>query len=319
MSVETSYPIISVCCPMRDEADVLPVFFERLVPILEGLGLSYEIICVNDGSRDATWSQLEAYLLMLPSLRIFDLSRGFGKEAALTCALDQARGRAVIPIDADLQDPPEMIVEMVELWRKGFEVVLPQRIDRQSDTWFKKHTASCFYWMHNAISDSQIPPNVGDFRLMDRSVVEALRKLPERRRFMKGLFAWVGFRQALLPYTRAPRVAGVTKFSGWRLWNLALEGLTSFSTAPLRIWTYIGFLIAFSSFGFGAFIIGRVILFGRDLPGYASLATMISFLGGMQLMGLGVIGEYLGRLYQESKGRPIYIIRESKGDEPGNL
>lgn len=212
-----------------------------------------------------------------------------------------------------------MITDMVGLWQKGFEVVLPQRIDRKSDSFLKRHTADWFYWMHNAISDSHIPPNVGDFRLMDRRVVDALRRLPERRRFMKGLFAWVGFRQAILPYSRASRVAGVTKFSGWRLWNLALEGLTSFSTAPLRIWSYIGFLIAFSSFGFGLFIIFRVLLFGRDLPGYASLATMISFLGGVQLMGLGVIGEYLGRLYQESKGRPIYIIRESKGDESGSL
>ncbi len=314
-----NHPVVSVCCPMRDESEMLAPFFERLLPILEGLGLSYEIVCVNDGSRDDTWNRLLEYQSSLPSIRIVDLSRGFGKEAALTCAIDQARGDAVIPIDADLQDPPELIVEMVRLWQQGFEVVLPQRTDRQTDSWMKRQTAHWFYRMHNAISDSEIPSNVGDFRLMDRRVVAALQRLPERRRFMKGLFAWVGFRQAILPYARAPRVAGTTKFSGWRLWNLALEGLTSFSTAPLRIWTYIGFFIAFSSFGFGLFIIGRVLLFGRDLPGYASLATMISFLGGVQLMGLGVMGEYLGRLYQESKGRPIYIIRESKGDESGNL
>jgi polyisoprenyl-phosphate glycosyltransferase len=220
----------------------------------------------------------------------------------------------VIPIDADLQDPPELIREMVKMWRQGFEVVLAQRTDRSSDGFFKRKTAEWFYRLHNIISDPVIMPNVGDFRLMDRKVVDALKKLPERRRFMKGLFAWVGFRQAVIPYTREVRKSGKSKFSKWRLWNFALDGITSFSTVPLRIWTYLGLAIAAFSFSYGAFIIGRTLLFGRDMPGYPSLITVILFLGGVQLIGLGVLGEYLGRIHNETKGRPIYIVRDKYDD-----
>lgn len=299
---------------MHNEEDSLSAFFARLLPALDATGESFEIICVNDGSRDETLEQLRRSQQTESRLRVVDLSRNFGKEAALTCGIDHALGDAVIPIDADLQDPPELIAEMVRIWRQGFDVVLAQRVDRSSDHVLKRKTAEWFYRLHNAISEPPIPANVGDFRLMDRRVVDALKSLPERRRFMKGLFAWVGFRQATIPYAREARTAGESKFSGWRLWNFALEGITSFSTAPLRVWTYLGLAIALLAFAFGLFVVGRTLFLGRDLPGYASLITVVLFLGGVQLIGLGVLGEYIGRLYGEAKGRPIYIVRERYDD-----
>lgn len=299
---------------MHNEEDSLSAFFTRLLPALDVTGESCEIICVNDGSRDGTLERLREFQKSEARLRIVDLSRNFGKEAALTCGIDHALGDAVIPIDADLQDPPELIAEMVRIWRQGFDVVLAQRVDRSADNMLKRKTAEWFYRLHNAISEPPIPANVGDFRLMDRRVVDALKLLPERRRFMKGLFAWVGFRQATIPYAREARTAGESKFSGWRLWNFALEGITSFSTAPLRVWTYLGLAIAMLAFIFGLFVVGRTLMLGRDLPGYASLITVVLFLGGVQLIGLGVLGEYIGRLYGEAKGRPIYIVRERYDD-----
>lgn len=299
---------------MHNEEDSLSAFFTRLLPALDATGESCEIICVNDGSRDGTLERLREFQKSEARLRIVDLSRNFGKEAALTCGIDHALGDAVIPIDADLQDPPELIAEMVRIWRQGFDVVLAQRVDRSADNMLKRKTAEWFYRLHNAISEPPIPANVGDFRLMDRRVVDALKLLPERRRFMKGLFAWVGFRQATIPYAREARTAGESKFSGWRLWNFALEGITSFSTAPLRVWTYLGLAIAMLAFIFGLFVVGRTLMLGRDLPGYASLITVVLFLGGVQLIGLGVLGEYIGRLYGEAKGRPIYIVRERYDD-----
>ena len=301
---------LSIVCPMHNEEESIAAFFDRMLPVLEALGETFEIVCVNDGSRDSTLEGLLAVRQRESRIRVLDLSRNFGKEAALTCGIDHARGDAVIPIDADLQDPPEMIGEMVRLWRQGFDVVLAQRVDRGTDHFLKRKTAEWFYRLHNAISEPNIPPNVGDFRLMDRKVVDALKSLPERRRFMKGLFAWVGFRQATIPYSRGVRHAGQSKFSGWKLWNFALEGVTSFSTAPLRIWTYLGLVIALGAFAYGVFIIGRVLLFGIDVPGYASLVTVVLFLGGVQLIGLGVLGEYLGRIYSEAKQRPVYIVRD---------
>nr|WP_260420366.1 glycosyltransferase family 2 protein [Acidovorax soli] len=302
--------MLSVVCPMFNEEATLDLFFAQLVPVLAQTGLAFEIVCVNDGSRDGTLARLQTLRATVPGLRVVDLSRNFGKEAALTAGIDHALGAAVVPIDADLQDPPELILEMVRLWQQGFDVVLAQRTDRSADHVLKRKTSEWFYRLHNRISDSRIPPNVGDFRLMDRQVVDALKRLPERRRFMKGLFAWVGFRQATIPYARPARAAGDSKFSGWSLWNLAVEGLTSFSTVPLRIWTYLGLAVALLAFAYGLVIVGQVLLFGRDAPGYASLITVVLFLGGLQLIGLGVIGEYLGRVYMESKGRPVYIVRE---------
>ncbi|MEM4724618.1 MAG: glycosyltransferase family 2 protein, partial [Candidatus Hadarchaeum sp.] len=305
----SSYPFLSIVCPVFNEATSIGPFLNRLLPVLDSLNNLSEIVFVNDGSYDDTLTILLEIQAHDPRLVVIDLSRNFGKEAALTCGLDYARGDAVIPIDVDLQDPPELIPEMVRLWQQGFEVVLAQRIDRSSDQFWKRKTASWFYRVHNAIAYPPIPPNVGDFRLMDRKVVDALKTLRERHRFMKGLFAWVGFRQAILPYVRAPREAGKSKFSGWRLWNLALEGITSFSSFPLRIWTYCGLVVAGMAFILGLIIVVRVILFGRDVPGYASLITVMLFMSGIQIFGLGMLGEYLGRVYGEVKERPIYVVR----------
>ncbi len=227
----------------------------------------------------------------------------------MTAGLDEALGDAVIPMDVDLQDPPSLIPELVARWREGAEVVLAQRSSRQCDSWLKRVTAASYYRIHNRLSDLKLPVNVGDFRLMDRVVINALKQLPERHRFMKGLFAWVGYKTAIVRYEREPRSTGRSKFSGWRLWNLALEGITSFSTLPLRSWTYIGLLIAVSAFIYGTFIVARTLIFGVDVPGYASLLSVVLFLGGIQLIGLGVVGEYIGRIYDEAKGRPIYLIR----------
>lgn len=301
---------LSVVCPMFNEEGTIDLFLARLLPILLSTQLRFEIICINDGSTDNTLAQLLEKKQQCENLVVIDLSRRFGKEAALSCGIDHALGAAVIPIDADLQDPPELIVEMVRLWREGYDVVLAQRVDRSADHAVKRRSAEWFYRLHNSISDTPLPINVGDFRLMDRKVIDVLKLLPERRRFMKGLFAWVGFRQATVEFVREPRSAGQTKFSGWRLWNLALEGLTSFSTVPLRVWTYIGIFVALLAFCFGLVIVARTLMLGRDLPGYASLITIILFLGGVQLIGLGVIGEYLGRVYTEVKGRPLYIVRQ---------
>lgn len=303
--------MISIVCPFFNEDQSVGALFSRLIPALDRLGESYEVVCVNDGSRDGTLEALLAMRAMRPHVRVIDLSRNFGKEAALTAGIDAARGDAVIPIDADLQDTPEVIVRLVQEWKRGFEVVLAKRADRRADSLAKRLTARLFYKVHNAISEPEIPENVGDFRLMDRKVVDAIKRLPERRRFMKGLFAWVGFRSTTIEYVRDARVAGQSRFSAWKLWNLALEGLTSFSTAPLRVWTYVGLAVASLAFVYAAFIIMRTVIHGVDVPGYASLLAVTLFLGGIQLIGLGVLGEYLGRVYSEAKQRPIYIVRDS--------
>jgi glycosyltransferase involved in cell wall biosynthesis len=242
--------------------------------------------------------------------KVIEFSRNFGKEAALTAGIDAARGEAVIPIDADLQDPPGLIGQMVAAWLQGAEVVLARRTDRSSDGLMKRKTAAWFYRLHNRMSNTQIPENVGDFRLMDRVVVNALKQLPERQRFMKGLFAWVGFRTVTVDYARAPRLAGKTKFSGFALWNFALEGFTSFSTVPLKIWTYLGALGAMGTFFYALFIILYTLLHGTRVPGYASLLVAVLFFGSVQLMSIGLLGEYIGRIYLETKQRPSYLIRK---------
>jgi glycosyltransferase involved in cell wall biosynthesis len=304
--------MISIVCPFYNEARGVGAFFSRLIPVLDRLGEAYEVVCVNDGSRDGTLAALLAMRALHPDVRVIDLSRNFGKEAALTAGLDAARGDAVIPIDVDLQDSPELITKLVQEWRRGFEVVLAKRADRRSDSFAKRLTAFLFYRLHNSISSEPLlPENVGDFRLMDRKVVEAIKQLPERRRFMKGIFAWVGFRSTTVEYVRDSRFAGESRFTGWKLWNFALEGITSFSTAPLRIWTYLGLAVASLAFVYAGFIIMRTVIHGIDVPGYASLLAVTLFLGGIQLIGLGVLGEYLGRVYSEAKQRPIYIVRDS--------
>lgn len=305
----TRQELLSIVVPVFNEKEAVPLFIERLLAVLAKANLNFEILFVNDGSDDGTLTSLLDEQSDEPRIRIIDLSRNFGKEAALTAGLQFAAGDAVVPIDVDLQDPPEIILQMIAKWREGFEVVLGRRLNRDSDTWAKRSSANWFYRLHNKIADPKLPENVGDFRLMDRCVVDALNRLPESRRFMKGLFAWVGFRTAIVDYVRPERVAGSTKFNGWRLWNFALEGVTSFSTDPLRIWTYIGSAVSLLSFLFAAFIAIKVLVRGVDVPGYASLMVAVTFLGGLQLIGIGVIGEYLGRTYMEAKRRPVYLIR----------
>lgn len=302
--------LISIACPFFNEGATVKLFFDSIFKVMSDLKEDFEIICVNDGSTDNTLDLLYEYAINNTNIKVINLSRNFGKEAALTAALDFAKGDVVIPIDADLQDPPALIIDMVEKWREGYDVVLARRTDRASDSLLKRFTASTFYKLHNKISSPSIPQNVGDFRLMSREVVEAIKCLPERHRFMKGLFAWVGFKTTVIDYVRPPRSAGKTKFNGWRLWNFALEGVTSFSTMPLSIWLYIGFFTALGSFAYATFIVIRTFILGIDLPGYASTLCLILFLGGLQLMGIGVIGEYLGRTYIESKQRPIYIVKK---------
>lgn len=301
--------MISIVCPCYNEADVIEIFVSRLLDVLGPDAGDFELVCVNDGSTDATLPKLISLQDGPITLRIIDLSRRFGKEAAIAAGLDHTNGDAVIVIDADLQDPPELIPDLVSAWRDGSKVVVARRRDRRSDTFLKRNLARAFYRLHNLISATEIPVDVGDFRLMDREVVDVVCKLPERQRFMKGLFSWVGYEAAVVDYVREERASGNTKFNWWRLWNLGLEGITSFSTAPLRIWTYLGLLISGTAFIYGGYIVIRTLAFGVDVPGYASLLTAILFLGGVQLISLGVIGEYIGRIYMETKGRPIYVVQ----------
>ena len=301
-------PFLSIVAPCYNEEAVIDIFLEKIFEVLERVGRSFEIVFVNDGSRDSTLELLKAKSKEYAGVRVINLSRNFGKEAALTAGMDAARGEVVVPIDVDLQDPPELILEFVKKYDEGYDVVVGKRADRTTDTHAKRISAELFYKMHNKISDIEIPHNVGDYRLMSRRVVEELKKLPETQRFMKGIFAWLGFKTAVVEYKREERAAGDTSFNGWKLWNFALDGITSFSTAPLRIWLYVGIVLSFIAFLFGAWIILKTLLFGVDTPGYASMLTVVLFLGGIQLMGIGILGEYIGRIYLESKNRPIYIV-----------
>jgi len=310
--------LLSLAVPFYNEAATIQAFVDAILPVLDSVpDAEWEIVCVDDGSADGTLLKLVALSQADTRFRVLEFSRNFGKEAALTAAIDAAQGAAVIPIDADLQDPPELIAQMVAAWRAGAEVVLARRTDRSSDGIIKRQTASWFYKLHNRLSKMQIPENVGDFRLLDRVVVEALKQLPERQRFMKGLFAWVGFRTVTLDYTRAARTAGETKFSGLALWNFAMEGFTSFSTAPLKIWTYVGAACALGTLLYALFIAIYTLVFGNKVPGYASLFVAITFFGSVQLVSIGLLGEYIGRIYMETKQRPAYIIRKTYGGQTG--
>ena len=306
---------LSIVIPVLNEEASVGLYLERVSPILHGLSIQYEFIFVDDGSTDDTVRILTKFRERDPSIRILCLSRNFGKEAALTAGLEAADGDAVILMDVDLQDPPELIEDFIKLWRAGYDIVYGQRIDRMADTGTKRSSAGAFYWIFNKVSSLSIEPNVGDFRLMSRAAVDATLQLRERNRFMKGIFAWVGFSAAGIPYTRPSRVAGTTKFNYWKLWNFALDGLTSFSTAPLRIWTYVGAVVALGAIMYMLVIVFQTLIFGRDVPGYASLMVVMLLLGAVQLVSLGVIGEYLGRLYIESKQRPLYLVRERLGFE----
>jgi glycosyltransferase involved in cell wall biosynthesis len=307
---------ISIVVPFYNESESISFFQEAICLIFDKIeGFDFEVVCVDDGSTDDTLEQLVALTKKDSRFNVVELSRNFGKEAALTAGIDVATGDAVIPMDADLQDPPELIIEMIEQWKKGAEVVLARRVDRSSDSFLKKTSASLFYRFHNYLSSVKIPENAGDFRLMDRVVVDALKSLPEKHRFMKGLFAWVGFRTVTLDYVRSARVSGTTKFSGWKLWNFALEGITSFSATPLKFWTYVGGLGAVFTLFYAFFIVSRTLIYGVDVPGYASLLVVILFFGSLQLISLGMLGEYIGRIYMETKQRPIYLIRKHHNDQ----
>lgn len=308
--IDSEKKLVSLVVPFYNESEGVTLFYDAVVGVFSTLpGFDLEVICIDDGSNDDTLSKLIGLIERDPRFKVIELSRNFGKEAALTAGIDAARGDAVIPFDADLQDPPEVILKLLEQWVKGAEVVLARRADRSSDAFLKQKTAAYFYKIHNSLSSIKIPDNVGDFRLMDRIVVDALKKLPERQRFMKGLFAWIGYKTVTVDYSRNARAAGTTKFSGWKLWNFAVEGITSFSTVPLRIWTYIGGAGALFTIIYGLFIILRTLILGIDLPGYASMLVSILFFGSLQLIGIGVLGEYLGRIYMENKQRPIYLVR----------
>ena len=300
---------------MYNEEAVCNQFFARTIPILERLTSDYEIICINDGSHDNTLALLKNFRAGNNRIKVVNLTRNFGKEAALTAGINYSGGDCVVPLDADLQDPPELIPELVAGWREGYDVVLAVRSDRSSDSFCKRLTANLFYRLMQRISDIAIPSNTGDFRLMDRKVVEALKNLPERTRFMKGLFAWLGFSQIVVPYVRPPRTAGTTKWHYWKLWNFALDGIFSFTTLPLRIWTYLGLGASFFGLTYMSIIIMRTLFFGVDVPGYASLLVTILFFSGLQMIGMGVLGEYLGRVFIESKQRPLYLVRDALGFE----
>ncbi len=294
-----------------NEADALPALQPRIAAALdmaECEGLDARVLYIDDGSRDATWNVLHALAANDPRIALLRLSRNFGKEAALTAGLDRIERGAALILDADGQDPPELLPQFIAKWREGFDDVHGTRIERDGESWLKRATAHGFYRVIGKLSKTPIPRDTGDFRLLSPRALAALRQLRERHRFMKGLFGWVGFNQVAIPYHREPRMAGSSKFGFWKLWNFALEGITSFTTAPLRVATYLGIATAFVAFVYGAWIIAKALLWGDRVAGWPTMMVVILFLGGVQLVALGLIGEYLGRMYEESKQRPLYLV-----------
>lgn len=314
-----SAPVLSVIVPVKDEEDAIAPFVATVGAVLDGIDAvgpgGFEILFIDDGSDDGTLDAVRRAHQSDPRVRGLSFSRNFGKEAALSAGLDHARGSAVVPLDVDLQDPPEVIGDMVRKWREGFDIVYGVRTNRESDSLPKRLTADLYYRAHNWLSDDKIPEHAGDFRLLDRKVVDVIRAMPERSRFMKGLFAWAGFRQASVSYARARRQVGESKFNYWKLWTFALDGITSASTVPLRVWSYLGGFVALLALGYAVFLTIRTMLFGVQVAGYASLMVAILFLGGLQLLSLGVLGEYVGRLLVEAKQRPLYVIRDRIGED----
>ncbi len=302
---------LTVLVPVYNEEAVIGEFYRRTVDVCETLeGTRFELLFIDDGSSDRSIELLHDLIQDDPRVSLIRLSRNFGKEAALTAGLDHVDSDAVIIIDADLQDPPELIPDMLKLWRQGYDTVYGQRTERHGESFTKKVTASAFYRLMAHVGRFSIPRDTGDFRLLSRRAVNALKSLPESNRFMKGLFSWIGYPQIALKYSRDPRHAGDTKFNYWKLWNFALDGITSFTTLPLKLASYIGVLLAFGSFVYGAYVVVKTLLWGDPVPGYPSLMTVILFIGGIQLMFLGVLGEYLGRMFDETKRRPLYLIQE---------
>lgn len=305
--------LLSIIVPMYNEAEGIDNFFSVMEKVLANIDMEHEIICIDDGSKDDTLALLRQKHIENPNIKVIGLSRNFGKEAAMTAAIDYCSGDAVIPIDSDLQDPPEIIGEMINQWRAGFDVVYAKRISRDGDTAMKRNTAGWFYKLFNRVSDVKIPENVGDYRLMDKKVIVAIRQLPEKDRFMKGLFCWPGFKSTTVEFVRQNRVQGTTKFNYWKLWNFALSGITSFSTIPIRMGVYLGLTVSALSFLYGVFTIIKALVGEPDVPGYASLMTVMLFVGGIQLFFMGLMGEYIGRIYKEVKNRPIYYVAEELG------
>ncbi len=301
-------PVLSVVVPAYNETEVLAAFHARLSQVMNVLGETWEVVYVNDGSRDNTLAVMQDLRAADTHVAIVNLSRNFGKEIALSAGLDHAAGAAIIVIDADLQDPPEIIPELVAVWRQGFDTVYARRRVREGETWLKKATASLFYRLMQRMGRVHLPPNTGDFRLISRRVVEALGQLREHHRFMKGLFAWVGFPSKEVLYDRAPRHAGETKWNYWKLWNLALEGITGFTVMPLKLATYLGVAIGIFAIIYLCIIVLKTVLFGNPVAGYPSLMAVVLFIGSAQLITLGVIGEYLGRIFNETKQRPLYFV-----------
>lgn len=304
--------LISLVVPVYNEEDAIYVFYQNIISNEDLKKINFQIIFIDDGSFDSTGKILEKLKIKDSRVKVLSFTRNFGKEAALMAGLEYSMGEAIIPIDVDLQDPIYLIPEMIKEWESGAEIVLAKRLDRSSDTYLKRKSASIFYKFHNRISYPKIEENVGDFRLLSRVVVDRILLLPEKNLFMKGIYSWVGGDTVTLTYKRSERIAGSTKFNAWRLWNLALDGITSFSTLPLRIWTYIGLLIASLSFLYGLWMIFQTLLWGNPVKGYPSIMVSILFLGGVQLIGIGVLGEYLGRVYIEVKNRPRYLIKENE-------
>ena len=301
-------PMVSIIAPAYNESELLEVFTDRTIAVMRSLKVPFEIVFVNDGSTDATLHAMHALRLRHSEIAVVNLSRNFGKEAAMTAGLAQARGDAVVIIDTDLQDPPELIPELVHGWIEGYDVVYAQRTEREGETWLKKKTADWFYRAIYRLGPVALPQNAGDFRLLSRRAVESLMGLPERHRFMKGLYSWIGFPQKAVPYRRHARFAGTTKWNYWKLWNLSIEGFTGYTIAPLKISTYLGLFVAVFSFLYGAKILLTTLIFGDPVAGFPTLMITVLFLGGLQLIVLGIIGEYLGRIFNETKQRPLFLI-----------
>jgi polyisoprenyl-phosphate glycosyltransferase len=310
-------PLISVIVPAYNEASVLDAFYQRAAALFDRLeAFRWELLFVNDGSRDATQSVIEGLCARDERVGSVQLSRNFGKEIAMTAGLDHARGDAVVIIDADLQDPPELMEEFLRHWQDGFDIVYATRIERSGETWAKKSSANLFYRLMSRLSQVEIPRDTGDYRLMSRRAVDALLRLREQHRFMKGLFAWIGFPSRSVEYRRDPRAAGSTKFNYWKLWNFAVEGITSFSTAPLKMATYFGFVVSLVAFAAGVWIIAKTLIWGEAVRGYPSLMVTMLFFGGVQLFFIGILGEYLGRIFVETKGRPLYLVQAYQPARP---
>ena len=300
--------LVSIVAPAYNEEGGLAQFVRRVDVAMRGSGARYEIVFVNDGSSDGTLSVMQALRAKNADITIVNLSRNFGKETAMTAGIAHAIGDAIVIIDTDLQDPPELIPEMIAGWRAGYDVVYAQRIERAGETWMKRTTASLFYRAVRRMGPVPIPENTGDFRLISRRAAQALLRIPERHRFMKGLYAWIGFPQKAIPYRREARFTGRSKWNYWQLWNLALEGITSFTIVPLKLATYLGFAIALVAFAYGLMIVAKAILFGEPVRGFPTIMSLMLLLGGVQLIVLGFIGEYLGRIFDETKQRPLYLL-----------